>query len=661
MAKIHRIRIALAALALMLVIILLSPPWGKCSTGPSNPNFVQNGFIDLTQWDPEENTVNLDGQWEFYWQELLEPGQLQQIQGIPNTGAPEKNSFIHLPGSWNGKVINSKELQGDGYATYRLNLVTAENSRLGIKLPRIFTSYKLWINEELVASAGTVGTNRQEVTPQYLPQVAFFNAVPGENEIIMQVSNFSHRSGGVLESLELGSEKQILDLRYRNIALELFLFGSIMIIGLYHIALFAFRKKDYSSLYFGLFCILVTIRTLLVGDRFFNYLFPDFSWEATHNIQTLTFYLGVPLILMFFQSTFPKDISGKIVRAVQVGALAFAGLVLLTPARVFTVFNPAYQLFSLLVIIYLGYFFSKTLRKGEIGTIFIVTGALALIIATLNDMFFLSIWMSDQNPAFLRAFITSGNLSSYGQLVFVFTYSLALAQKYSIAFKREERMTEELKEMNENLDMLVKKRTDALELSREQIEQQKAELEVTNQALQLLSLKDPLTGLWNRRHLDETLELEWRRGCRHERPLSLLVVDIDNFKTYNDHYGHHAGDECLAQVAQAIESSFSRASDLAARYGGEEFVVLIPETENSEAVNIAHILKETIEKLQIPHHFSPTGNYITVSIGVATGIPCSDSSPKELFTKADKAMYQAKAEGKNQVNNWGHIKNHSTH
>ena len=174
------------------------------------------------------------------------------------------------------------------------------------------------MNGELIASAGTVGSSRETMTPQYLPQVALFEPQPGENEIIIHVSNYYHRSGGLLEALILGNEKQITGIREKSIAYELFLFGSLIIIGIYHIALFFFIKKDKAPLYFGLFCLLIGIRTLLVGERFFIYLFPDFSWEAAHKFQTLAFYLGVPLIIMFFNSVFPEDFHAKDVYKRQV-------------------------------------------------------------------------------------------------------------------------------------------------------------------------------------------------------------------------------------------------------------------------------------------------------------------------------------------------------
>jgi diguanylate cyclase (GGDEF)-like protein len=627
----------------MIVLVFILPLLGGCSSKISfNQPRAKEGVLDLSQCRLDQKVVNLDGQWEFYWKQLLEPEDL-------NTTSIDNNGYIETPSSWNHHYINGEELPGEGYATYRLKLITGEQDRLAIKIPRIFTAYKLWVNEELIASSGTVGQNRDTMTPQYLPQVACFDAQPGENQIVIQVSNFYHRSGGMLESLTLGNEKLILDLRYKNVAYELVLFGCLIIIGAYHLVLFFFRRQNPSTLYFGLFCIFVGIRTLLVGERFFIYLFPGFNWEIAHKIQTLTFYLGVPLIVMFFKSIFPKDINHKICKVIVVVGILFGGLVLLTPAKIFTLFNPVYQLFCVAVIIYLTYVFLRKLGRKEKYVGLVVAGGLALFITSLNDIVFASIWLNDSGSTLLRTIFKTDNLTSVGQLLFVFTISLVLAKQFAEALEKEKVMTLQLTELNLNLDQLVKKRTEALEESGKQIESQKLELEKTNQALQLLSLKDPLTGLWNRRKFDEIVEMEWNRSLRNKRPLSLMVIDIDLFKGYNDRYGHWAGDETLVQVAQTTINSFKRAGDLVTRYGGEEFLVIMPETDKDDAIKMAMLLCKKIEDLHIPYSGSTVSQYLTVSIGVTTRIPDINSSPKDLFLIADKALYQAKAAGRNQV------------
>ena len=167
-------------------------------------------------------------------------------------------------------------------------------------------------------------------------------------------------------------------------------------------------------------------------------------------------------------------------------------------------------------------------------------------------------------------------------------------------------------------------------------------------ALRELILTDSLTGAANRRAFDERLDTEWRRCGRARLPVSLLLVDIDHFKLYNDHYGHPAGDAMLAQVTSAMRRAAARGQDLVARYGGEEFAILLPQLDEQGATGVARRLMRELEVLDLPHAASPTGPRLTVSIGIAAMVPGEHSLPSDLVQVADALLYQAKAGGRNQ-------------
>jgi diguanylate cyclase (GGDEF)-like protein/PAS domain S-box-containing protein len=168
-------------------------------------------------------------------------------------------------------------------------------------------------------------------------------------------------------------------------------------------------------------------------------------------------------------------------------------------------------------------------------------------------------------------------------------------------------------------------------------------------ALQRAAMLDPLTRIANRRHFDSFLEREWQRAIRNAQPLSLVVLDVDHFKLYNDTLGHAAGDVCLQKVAQALQAHALRPTDLAARYGGEEFVLLFAETPQEAAARLAEAIRTTVEALQLPNPRSPTSPWITVSVGVATIVPTQLDQVGQLFVCADRAMYAAKGGGRNRV------------
>ncbi|MEM9488973.1 MAG: diguanylate cyclase [Myxococcota bacterium] len=175
------------------------------------------------------------------------------------------------------------------------------------------------------------------------------------------------------------------------------------------------------------------------------------------------------------------------------------------------------------------------------------------------------------------------------------------------------------------------------------------ELEWANAELERLSSIDGLTEVANRRHFEEVLDKEWRRAFRADRPLSAMLADVDSFKLLNDTYGHQYGDDCLRRIAQTLATGLRRAADLIARYGGEEFAIILPETPAEHALRHADRLRQQIEDLRIPHRQSPVGEFVTISIGVATVRPREVEQSDLLIQAADLALYQAKRDGRNRV------------
>lgn len=175
------------------------------------------------------------------------------------------------------------------------------------------------------------------------------------------------------------------------------------------------------------------------------------------------------------------------------------------------------------------------------------------------------------------------------------------------------------------------------------------ELKRYRDLLESQAATDGLTGIPNRRHFDQAMEREWRSAIRRKSNISLVLIDIDFFKPYNDHYGHLIGDECLRTVGQALVGGARRPSELVARYGGEEFVCLLPDTQLSGAVHVAGEILERVRTLQLPHAASPIASYVTLSLGVATASPLVGQLPQELIQLADEQLYHAKRSGRNQV------------
>ena len=175
------------------------------------------------------------------------------------------------------------------------------------------------------------------------------------------------------------------------------------------------------------------------------------------------------------------------------------------------------------------------------------------------------------------------------------------------------------------------------------------ELKRKTDILAELSMLDGLTGISNRRRFDEFLAQEWLRCQRLQTPISLVMIDIDFFKSYNDYYGHCEGDECIRSVANQLLSCLRRPTDLVARYGGEEFCAILPETNEQGAERLAEDMRASVESLALPHQRSDAAPVVSVSVGVASCTPSVDMTIKQLLERADEALYTAKHNGRNQI------------
>jgi len=192
----------------------------------------------------------------------------------------------------------------------------------------------------------------------------------------------------------------------------------------------------------------------------------------------------------------------------------------------------------------------------------------------------------------------------------------------------------------------------AYKMVKEKVIQQyrlQTKLNKSNTKLKAFSYQDSLTHIANRRLFDAVLKREWAAARRHKSSLSLLMIDIDHFKEYNDGYGHQAGDYCLSRIADCLNTVVKRNTDLVARYGGEEFVILLPQTEMEQALKIANACHQAVQKMHIPHDYADVADIVTVSIGVASVYPDRKIKLEALVEIADAAMYHAKHEGRNRV------------
>jgi len=433
----------------MAILLCLMSNIAGCGQSPAQvPPPLNQGQLDLTTWNFEQDgLIALNGEWEFYWFLLLPP-QLR----IPTTVTP---TYVTVPSAWTHYQVQEQPLPGLGYGTFRLLIkIPQPNKQYGLKLVDTGTAYRLWVDNQVVATTGIVGTNHKTSIPSNQRQTVFFTPQEKTIEIVMEISNFHHRHGGIWHSIQFGLAEDIQAQQEKQLAFDFFLFGSLLIIGVYHLGLYLFRRQDSYTLYFGLFCLLTALRAVITGE---NYLFNELSWAVLIKVEYLTYYLVIPIFVIFFQRLYPDQFFKQIVVVVVIIGVLFSGLVITTPPLLFSQSLPYYQFITIVIGIYLIVGLGKAIKARQEGAIFIGVGFLILLSVVINDILY------------ANKIIQTGAVAPIGMIIFVFMQSLALSVKLSKTFARAEALSEKLAELhqqlasvNADLEQKVARRTQVL-------------------------------------------------------------------------------------------------------------------------------------------------------------------------------------------------------
>lgn len=392
---------------------------------------AQEGVLDLTDWNfSKRGTIDLNGEWEFYWQKLLTPSDF-----IGNA-ALEPNAYATIPNYWSNIALEGESLPGKGYATYRLRVKTDTISEIkSLRIDHMMTAYTLWVNGEQIASNGKVGKTNETMTPEYLPQVVSFYCDQPEIELVVQISNFVHRNGGIWGAFTLGNEDHVRKIREKSMAFELALIGTFLIMFLYHVGLYVLRKKDQSSLYFGLLCLALTLRIMCTGQILLVYFF-NIPWEMLLTVEYITFYMGIPLMALFMNSLYEQEIRRRFVLVLVLLGVSFSLLAFITPASFYTQTVLFYQFVTLISGAYVSYAMVKAVIMKRRGAFIFLLGYVVVFLAVVNDIL-------HQNFIIQTAYLVP-----FGLFIFVFCQSFVLAMRFSKAFATVETMSERLLSMD---------------------------------------------------------------------------------------------------------------------------------------------------------------------------------------------------------------------
>ena len=444
------------------IIIIISLLIFMISCKKTNIPQPIKGKLNLIDWDFEKDgIIKLNKEWEFYWKQLI------TSEDFRSTNA-KLSSYFKIPKTWYRYKLNNSLLNSFGYATYRIILYLKNdfNKELAIKMPKVSTAYNLYINGNKIASNGIVGKTKKEMKPQYLPLIAAFKPESGKIEIIIQVSNFYERLSGLRESIFIGERNQIYKLKELNLSFNFLLFGCVLLMAIYNLNIFIFRKKDLVMLYFGLFCLVFAFRITISSELFLCQLFPDISWNFIRRSFALTFFLSVPLFCMYIQSLYSNEFSKKIINIIKIVGLIFSILALVTPAIIYTHGVGYYNYFTIYCCFYVFYVLFKALIYKREGALIFLIVFFVFFITIINDILY------------METYLQSMMLLPYGLLTFIFFQVFILSRRFSLSFTKVEIMSDELKkvnkeinELNINLEKKVQERTLELEHAKNEIEE----------------------------------------------------------------------------------------------------------------------------------------------------------------------------------------------
>lgn len=578
-------------------------------------HYASMGEIDLSKIKDFEQPIKLDGEWEFYDNQLI--NDVKEINDADKI-------IVAVPGKWNEYATTRKEPKSFGYGTFHLRIKISEaqiKQIYGLKIQNIGMSNKVIINGQVISLSGKPSVDHKTYEMGNIPNYVFYYPETTYLDILVQVSNFDYRPySGIVSSIQFGPQKVIEEAKITAYGYELFFLGASIVVGLIFLVLYLFRPKEKYLLYFFLYSLASALFVLTHGEKIWFYIFPEIKYLLFAKIQYFSAATNTSFFIYYLYYSFPEVFKNKVTQFIGIISLIFY-FAMLFPLEVQSTASSFQMVFYVIVMLYSVYgCIVGIIKKNSysiyfvliiFSTLFMVRQAIYLVLG-IGEVAF---WMV------------------LAQLIWILVHSFLIAARLSKTYDLVEAQSKKLENYTIELERKVKERT--------------MHLEEANVKLEQLSQIDGLTKIYNRRYFDIEIDKIWREYSRLNLPISIIFIDIDNFKKFNDYYGHQAGDTCLYSVASTLKKQLNRSSDMVARFGGEEFVVVAC-VDIDDAYKIAERMRLAVKALCIEHLLSEK-NIVTISLGVASTIPAYSKVVSRLIKAADMALYESKHNGRDMV------------
>ncbi len=407
----------------------------------------------LSIFSQDEQGSPIQGEWEFYWMERFNP------EDIKNTSV--KPSRIQVPSSWGGQELEGRILTSHGYATYHKKLIVHPEdvgSPKGLYLESIGSAYTLWIDGELILQLGTVGTSLAEETPEFQAKLVTFEPNQETVDIVIQVSNYSFREGGILEDVLYGNTNVLIPSIFKGVLKDVILMGGFLFLGLYHLVVYSIRRKELSILLIGIGGIVAMIRVLFVSEFLVGVIIPIENWEILVKIEYIAELVGFMILILLMKMMYPGEVHTSMLRLSYGFTISFIGYILLTPARIFTeTVLIQVSLMAVILLYFVGYVGIVAAIREREGARLNLIALFVIILAMINDV--LVVTQLTKLPLML----------AYSLINFAMFQAIIISYRYSLLFNKNRTLASELVIMNRTLEEKVSNRTRELNEKNEEL------------------------------------------------------------------------------------------------------------------------------------------------------------------------------------------------